>query len=472
MFWKNNSQKTSVDNFKHDTKYQKDTVDKIIKPKNKPLKIILSLVGLAIFGVVSWVGIGAFAAVSKMITHNQTSSAPFLGILNQKEVNANQLNGEGDGRINILLLGIGGVNHPGGLLTDTMMVASIDPKNKKVAFLSIPRDLYAPIKGYGSTKINYAHAYGESNPKETGGGPAVAKETVSKVLDLPIHYFIRADFDGFVQLIDELDGVVVDVKEPISDPYYPAANMEDYAPFYLNAGTQTLNGATALKFARSRETTSDFDRASRQQQLLVAIKQKALSLNILTNPKKLVDILQILGDHVSTDFQIWEVEKLVGLLKDIDTSQIVMKVLDNSSTGPLASGEIEGGYYLIPKAGVGNFTQIQRIAHEIFSDPYLSQENARLEVLNGTGVAGSAKEVQDTLTSYGYNVVQIDVNPSTVNKTVIYDYSSSKNPYTVEYLKKRYDAEVVNKPKKSDTIDISLILGQDYLKASSNETSN
>jgi LCP family protein required for cell wall assembly len=449
LFWENNK--------------KRNPVDKIVKQKNKPLKIILSVIGLAIFGIVSWVGIGAFAAISKIST-SQTSSAPFLGILNQGEVNASELKGEGDGRINILLLGLGGVNHPGGTLSDTIMVASIDPQNKKIAFLSIPRDLYVPIEGYGSTKINYAHAYGEMYPQETGGGPAVAKETVSKILDLPIHYYVRADFDGFTQLVDELGGLTVDVQNAISDPYYPADNMVDYDPFYLNAGTQILDGETALKFARSRETTSDFDRASRQQQLLVAIKQKALSLNILTNPKKLVDILQIMGDHVSTDLQTWEIEKLVTLLKDVDTSNIVMKVLDNSSEGSLVSEDIDGGYYLVPKAGVGNFTQIQRIAHEIFSDPYLGKENAQLEILNATGQAGAAKEVQDTLASYGYNVVQIDTNPTVSSKTVIYDYSNGKNPYTVEYLKKRYNAEVITQSSKSSTIDLSLVLGQDYLK--------
>ena len=463
MFWKNNKQRNPVDNFNHRNNYQKSSVDKIAKQRKRPLRIILSIIGLVVFGIVSWVGIGAFAAISKIST-NQNSSAPFLGILNQDNVSASELKGEGDGRINILLLGLGGADHPGGTLTDTMMVASIDPQNKKIAFLSIPRDLYVPIEGYGSTKINYAHAYGEMYPKETGGGPAVAKETVSEILDLPIHYYVRADFDGFVQLIDELGGVTVDVQSAISDPYYPAENMIDYDPFYLDAGTQTLDGETALKFARSRETTSDFDRASRQQQLLVAVKQKALNLNILTNPKKLVDIMQIMGDHVSTDLQTWEIEKLVTLLKDVDTSNIVMKVLDNSSEGPLASDEINGGYYLIPKAGVGNFTQIQRIAHEIFSDPYLGKENARLEVLNATGQAGTAKEVQDTLVSYGYNVVQIDTNPTVSSKTIIYDYSNGKNPYTVEYLKKRYNAEVVTKSPQSSTIDLSLVLGQDYLK--------
>jgi len=445
--------------------FSAQSVDEVIRPKKNPFKIVLAVLGLVIFAVVSWVGVGAFAAISKVITHNQGGSAPFLGFLeNNEEVKASELKGEGDGRVNILLIGIGGVNHPGGLLTDSIMVASIDPQNKKVAFLSIPRDLYVPIEGYGSTKINYAHAYGEANPDKTGGGPEMTKKTVSALLDLPIHYYIRVDFDALTKLVDTMGGVTINVEKSISDPFYPAPNMKDYSPFYLKAGSQSLDGKTALRFARSRETTSDFDRAARQQQLLIALKEKALSTDILTNPKKIVDILQILGDHVRTDLQMWEIEKMVTLLKDIDTSNVVNKVLDNSSEGPLMSTNIDGGYYLVPKAGTGNFKQIQRIAHEIFTDPYLNKEKARLEILNATGESGLAKEVQDTLVSYGYNVVKIDINSDTFTNNVIYDYSNGKNPVTLEYLKKRFNAEVKNQPQKSDSIDMTLILGKDYLK--------
>jgi len=449
---------------KENQAYQGNSVDEIIKPKRKPLKTILILLGLIIFAVVSWVGVGAFAAISKVITKNEGGAAPFLGFLKDNEENTQKLQGEGDGRINILLLGIGGANHPGGLLTDTIMVASIDPINKKVAFMSIPRDLYVPIEGYGSAKINYAHAYGEANPQKTGGGPELTKKTVSKILDLPIHYFVRVDFEGFIKFINELGGVTVDVKKNLSDPYYPDEKMVGYKPFYIKAGTQTMDGATALKFARSRETTSDFDRAARQQQILIAVKEKALSLNILANPKKITDILKILGDHVRTDMQMWEMEKLMTLAKDFDTSNVVMKVLDNSADGPLTSGSIEGGYYLVPKAGIKNFTEIQRIAHEIFSDPYLAKENARLEVINATGEAGAAKEVQDTLKSYGYNVVKIDKGTEVFTKNTIYDYTQGKASVTVEFLKKRFNAEVKNQPKSSENIDITLILGKDYLK--------
>lgn len=460
MFW--NKKPQYMDNNQNLIRRQNTSsnIDQIIKPKRKPLKVFLIVIGLIILGVVAWIGVGGYSAISKIITKNQTGSAPFLGFLGS--IDANKLQGEGDGRINILLIGVGGKNHPGGTLADTIMVASIDPQNKKVAFLSIPRDLYVPISGDGSGKINSAHSYGESNVQKTGGGPTVLKKTVSTLLDLPIHYYIRADFDALTKLVDTLGGVTVDVEKAISDPFYPAANMVDYAPFYLKAGIQTLDGKTALKFARSRETTTDFDRAGRQQQLIEAIKNKSLSAGVLANPKKITDILNIIGDHVSTDLQMWEMEKMVAIIKDIDTSNIVSKVLDNSADGPLVSStSSEGAYILLPKTG--NFKQIQNIAHEIFTDPYLSKENARLEVINSTGSTGAAKEVQDMLKSYGYNVTQISKSTDAVATSTIIDYSSGKNPFTVEFLKKRFNATVKNQPKKSDSIDLTLILGKDYL---------
>lgn len=458
MFWLRKKQQQNTINNNLDFRRPNSSIDQIIKPKHKPLKITLLVLGLIIFAVLAWVGIGAFAAISKIITKNSNSSAPFFSFTGN--IDANKLNGEGDGRINILLLGVGGAGHPGGQLTDTIMVASIDPQNKKIAFLSIPRDLYVPIEGFGWDKINTAHSDGENNVKKTGGGPALSKKTVSNILDLPIHYYIRGDFDGFTELVDKLGGVQVDVKKAISDPYYPAENMINYAPFYLKAGSQTLDGKTALKFARSRETSSDFDRASRQQQLLVAIKDKALNAGILANPKKITDIIKIIGNHVSTDMQVWEIERLVSMLKDIDTSNMVTKVLDNSADGPLVSVN-DGGYYL--KTKTGDFKQIQNIAHQIFSDPYLSKEKAKLEVLNATGQAGIAKDVQEMLVSYGYNVVKIDTYNKTQDNTTISDYSSGKNPYTLEFLKKRFNATLKNQSSSSNSIDLTLILGKDYL---------
>lgn len=438
----------------------KKSVDDYISPKKKKRwKPWVIFIGAVILVVVVWLGIGAYSAFSKIITKNVNRSAPFLSFLG--DVDPDQLKGEGDGRINILLIGIGGKGHPGGQLADTIQIVSIDPQNKKLAALSLPRDLYIPVAGTKTySKINSIHADGEA--KSEGQGAVLLKETVSNILDLPIHYYIKLDFSGFKKLINEMGGIDIYVQEGISDPYYPAEDMIGYEPFSIKSGKQHMSGDIALKYARSRETTSDFDRSRRQQEIMMAIKEKTLSAGVLANPAKVSAIMNVLGEHLRTDLQMKEIERLIQLFKEIDTSNIISKVLDNSADGPLVSYS-NGGYYLKPKTG--NFKEVARIAHEIFSDPYLVKENARLEVLNGSSTSGIGKEVSDTLKSYGYNVANLDKADKTYTKTIIYDYSGGKNPYTIKFLQDRFKAETKTQPTSSKSgIDITLIIGDDYPK--------
>lgn len=430
-------------------------LDKHLKPKKKLNKYTLIVIGILVL-VLGWFGFSAFKSYSKILTKNNKYASPILSFFGN--INADQLNGEGDGRINILLLGQGGVNHPGGNLTDTIQVVSIDPTNNKMATLSIPRDLYVKIPNRGGVKINQVYSIGEE--QKQGEGANFAKETISEILDLPIHYYIKMDFDGFEKLIDQVGGVDVYVDKALYDPYYPAEDMVGYEPFYMESGNQHMNGNTALKYSRSRETTSDFDRSRRQQQILVAFREKVFSLGILTNPSKMMGIMQVLGDHLRTDMQTKELERMLTIVKDIDTKNIASRVLDNSVDGPLQTST-DGGYYLVPKAG--NYTEIQRIAHELFTDPYLQKENAKIEVLNGTQTTGKGKEASDFLESYGYNIVSLEKADKIYDKTVIYDYSNNKYPFTLNYLSDRYKAEIIKKPSNGNGADITLIIGEDQL---------
>lgn len=436
---------------------EKRTVDHYLKPKKKKyLKAFLIFIALAIVSVLVYVGANAYGAFSKIIDDNDSSLFDKL-----QSTDPNMLNGEGDGRVNILLLGVGGENHPGGTLTDTIQVLSIDPVNNQAATLSIPRDLYVEIEGYGGTKINQVYYIGENYPEIAESGAKLMKDTVGEILDLPIHYYVKLDFDGFIKIVDEVGGLDINVETAISDPYYPAEDMIGYNPFYISAGEQHLNGNTALKYARSRETTSDFDRSARQQQIMLAFKDKILSLGFLTNPAKISGMLQILGDHLRTDIQLDEMKRMVELAQSIDTSNIASRVLDNSADGPLKSFS-NGGYYLTTKTG--DWSEVQSIAHEIFTDPYLEQENASIEVLNGTDTVGTAKNISDSLTSYGYNIVNLDTSEKHYTKTTIYDYSNGAYPYTIKFLSERYDAEVIEQPTNDKTgIDLTLIIGDDNL---------
>ena len=198
-----------------------------------------------------------------------------------------QLQGESDDRVNILLLGYGGAGHDGPYLTDTMMLVSFQPSTKKVALISIPRDLYVNIPGYGYRKINEIMSDGRDQ-KYPGGGEAMTVKVVSDLLNTPIQYYASIDFNGFKQVIDQVDGVTVTVDRTFYDAMYPDSGI-GYDPVSFKAGTQTMNGTTALKFARSRHGNNgegtDFARAARQQKIILALKDKLLSFGTLSNPQ-------------------------------------------------------------------------------------------------------------------------------------------------------------------------------------------
>lgn len=431
--------------------------------KGQWLKVIsLSLVSLVIVFLL-WTIIASLLAFSKASDKNGTKKAPALSFLG--EIQPNQLQGEGDGRVNVLLIGIGGANHPGGNLADTIMVASFDPKNKEVALLSVPRDLWVPIPGDGYSKINAAHAFGEQDAKKTGGGPVLLKKTISQILDLPIHYYVRADFSALQKIVDTLGGVTVEVDKPIVDLAYPADNMVDYSPFRLDAGVQTLDGKTALKYARSRHASSsegsDFARAKRQQKLLQSIKEKALTVGVLANPKKVNDLIAILGSHLKTDMSLTETQRFFELWKNTDGSKVVTRVLDNGQDGPLVSSQDdERGYVLLPRSG--DFSEVQQIAHTIFIDPYLRQEKARIGFVNATGNPTTGQQVMKLLTSYGYTVTDRTEKGRGLEKTSqLTDHTGGK-PYTTKFLEIRFQTRATLKRDKNKPDDLTLVLGSNY----------
>lgn len=430
-------------------------------PWKKGLKIFLLVLLLAIIGTLAWIGCSANQAIKKITADSTTQSSlfSFLG-----DFGSSSIKGQKDGRTNILLLGMGGKNHPGGYLTDTIMISSVNYQENQLGIISLPRDLWVPIAGFDHSKINSAYSHGESNKKTTGGGGALASKTVENVLDIPIHYYISLDFEGFKKLVDTVGGVDIYVEKDIYDPYYPADNMVDYSPFRIAAGEHHMDGALALKYVRSRKTTTDFDRSRRQQQVISAVKEKMLSLNILANPKKVTDIINILGDHIRTNMQIDEIYALWNVGKNIDTTNILSQVIDTSQDGPLTSAQDYRGYYIYPRKGVDKFGDLQIIAKNLFNQASGDVSLAKIEVLNGANRQGVAATVSQYLKSYGYNVTKIGDAPSSVPKTIVYDYSQGKYSQLAQGIADNLKASLDTRENKPANIDIQVIVGTDYLK--------
>lgn len=208
-----------------------------------------------------------------------------------------------DAPINILLLGTDA--RPGEKIsrTDAVIVVRIDPKSDRVSMLSLPRDLWVEVPDYGEHKINAAYPIGERR-LGSGYGAALAKKTVSELLDIPIHHFMLINFDGFKTLIDKLGGIEIDILEEIDDPKFPVGAFEGdnrTIKVHFDAGKQRLNGERALIYARTRNPDSDFGRNQRQQQVLLAIFDRVRDQGALSQLTSLDDYTSALRNYIRTD---------------------------------------------------------------------------------------------------------------------------------------------------------------------------
>jgi LCP family protein required for cell wall assembly len=271
---------------------------------------------------------------------------------------------DGQSRFTVLLMGLDRRPEETGLTyrTDTMMLASIDPATDSIGILSIPRDLYVEVPGYNQLqRINSPMVLGEL--QQPGYGPRLTMQTVQYNLGIRVHDYVIVDFRAVITLIDYIGGIDVDVPYNISDPQYP--NMwYGYDPFYINAGIQHLNGATALKYARTRHGSSDFQRAERQQQVMYAVRDKILNAEML--PQLIIQmpsLLSNLDESIYTGLSVDQIIQLAWYLKDIDASNI--------STGVLAQGYVSG--YTTPQGAqvlIPNRSTIGSLMVEVFGQNY------------------------------------------------------------------------------------------------------
>ncbi len=393
-----------------------------------------------------------------------------------ENVDPSKLNGEGDGRVNILLLGRGGEGHTAPDLTDTLLVASIDPIKKTAAIVSIPRDLYVKTDG-GSSKINavYANAksyelnnsnYNDQNRDEKANkaGLDAIQGEVSDVLGIPIHYRAMVDFEGFKKAIDTVGGVSLNAPEEVYENMWL-----DGRNYTLNVqpGYQDFDGFRALAYSRSRYTSTrgDFSRSERQRLLLVALKDKVLSAGTLSNPLKINQLIGDFGDHVTINMTVDEMMRLYEIGKDIPSDKIESIGLADPPNAFVQTANLGGLSVVVPKAGTYDYSEIRKFIRNKLVDGYLADENAEILILNGTSVPGLAGRTVEELESYGYNLLPATDAPTKgYNETVIVDLRNGENKYTKRYLEQRFKTTTVpNLPDstiQSQTADFVIIIGQ------------
>lgn len=375
--------------------------------KKRIVRIVLFFVALGLIA-------GTVFAVKAGFVFNKISLGKdgiFKNIVKTLPGTRDELKGEESGRINVLLLGMRGENVPGGgLLADTIMVLSLHPKDEKkeggdtarASLISIPRDLFVKVPGREEQrKINAVYALGEERGK--GGGLEDMRKIVGEVTGQDIPYAIVINFRGFTDLVNAIGGITVNLSEPFSEgmqfrephvcdanvytvptrppqyehKYYTRSEGTRYIAksyllcynkdqecggvFELPAGANQLDGAKALCYARARYQSNDFRRAERQQQVIQAIKDKALSAGTLTDFGKINALLDSLGDNLLISMEAWEAKRFFELYQANQAATLTQRVLEDSEEGLLYAPPAtpESGYILLPRGD--NYDRIRAL---------------------------------------------------------------------------------------------------------------
>lgn len=365
-------------------------------------------------------------------------------------------------RVNVLVMGID--RRPSEKCpcrSDVMMIASLDPKTMTAGLVTIPRDLYVPIPTAGEDRINTALFYGALN-KYPGGGPALAKNTVEYNLGRRIHYYVLIDFGGFRKVVDTLGGIDINVPKAIDDPTYPDENF-GYKPIHISAGMQHMDGEKTLQYARSRHTENDFSRSKRQVQILLAIRDKALRLDLLP---KLPSLIQTMWGTIETDMQPQEIIALANAASKVKTENIKTATIDQTMTVEFRTST--GADVLWPdRTKIGQLMEdiIPSDTTTVNQPAQLTQEAARVLVLNGTNLPLIAEHTAKFLQAQGFLISAYgNADRFDYPKTVLIDYSGNKNA-TITSLAKIFhiDPENIRRtPNVKSDVDIRIILGADW----------
>lgn len=379
---------------------------------------------------------------------------------------------DGKERLSILLVG---VDEQGGAFnTDTMITVSIDPQTHQVVMFQLPRDTVdvplppGPVRDYYGAvypgKINSFAANANRAdwfPGNTGThtrGLNGLKAILGNLYGLDIKYYVLVDFTGFKDVVDALGGVTINVQVPVLDDNFPDHGRK--LRLYIPAGIQHMDGAEALRYARSRKSTSDFERAARQQRVIVSLREQLDIGQALQN----IDVLaQAIGRSVKTDVPREIVPQLLGLSDGIDSRSIRSVIF----TPPFFQTECLNcpprGYIIQPKVD-----RIRAAVRDAFTvDPNIAEardalieEGAELWVLNGSGRLGEAARLSEYLSYLGLAATAPAQRPDTsgLNQTTVRAYNGAETqfPLTVEALKVVFGVEV--EPITDPTIRVDFVV--------------
>ena len=380
---------------------------------------------------------------------------------------------DGASRVNVLVMGLdygdwASADREGPPRTDTMILFTIDPLTKTAGWIHIPRDLWVNIPGFEYARINTAYMLGEAY-QVPGGGASLAVQTVEELLGVPIQYYAQVDFFAFEEFIDRIDGVLIDVPYEIKiDP------IGKYNTVTLQPGEQRLYGPEALAYARARYTEGgDFDRSSRQMQVIMAIRKRVLKPSFFpVMLSRAPDLYNDIANGVHTNMSFDEAIKFAWLIREIPEENIRKGAIAPPDMVLLTSSPDGTQEILKPIPD-----RIRQLRDEIFASDVafspsanqadlaamMKEEAARIQVLNATATEGLAGKTQEYLLAQGAANVSTGNAGELLTNSKMIDYTG--NPYTRRYLvdlMKIPENNIYYENSPAGEFDVVIILGADW----------
>lgn len=425
---------------------------KPISKKRRIISITALIIVLLLIGGVLWLVFWGNDIIAK-ITGGRGN---ILDLFTFTEETYDPLKTDANGRTNILAFGTGGYDmsgeegggvHDGAQLTDSIMLISFNQETGDVAMISLPRDLKGPSTCTATGKINEVYwcngGGGDASIAEEEKAASALMDAVGSILGVDIQYFAHLNWGSLASIVDILGGITITLDEDISDYYYTKAVYEAGKPY-------EINGAEAVGLARARHGTSggDFSRGASQQKIIIGIKDK-----ILEKKLSLTDILGLintLGDNLRTNFSVSELKTIAHMPEVLD-----FDIMRQISLYPdyMTTGELNGISYVLPKAGVGNYTTIKAyVAKQLSSDPR-DYEEPTIAIYNASDTAGLAASEKSKLESKGYTITLVDNAPAGEYKEGITIYSiNPEKAGTKKLLEEDYSTTTSPKEELPTTI--------------------
>lgn len=373
--------------------------------------------------------------------------------------------------VNILLIGVDKRANPDeGIRGDTLILVRLHPEEKWASMLSIPRDSVVSIRNLGEAKINTAYSYGYTNAAAIYGegtepdaaGGAFVAETVEQFLGVRVDYTAQVDFQGFVQLVDALGGITIDVPKPLLDAEFPTDEGYGVERIYIPAGLQVMDGRTALVYARSRHSSNDFERSKRQQQVLRAAFAQVRTRGMLENMTVLPEWGDVIAQNIRTTLPIRDLGVINGLATfaaGLDTDRIIQTSINPDEVA--MRGEYGSDIYWDP-------ADIRALVSDWQQGPQAAPRALQVQVLNGAAIEGVAGRVTEMLRSEGFAMADANNAPQIYEQTTVIDYTNQPDARReigeilgIDRSNVQMAANM-NAPPQTDGVDIVVIIGMDY----------